>query len=152
MGGGAKRIADRLPGLPVEVGCAASSMRLYSKQAAHCSIRAANRKSGYAPDEQAGRLLLAKESSLLRLPVEADAGRANSRYLRFATLCRKTFPGMDRGTADPSAPLGMTKGRVSLPFGVMAVMIASRTSFVPFPTCRRQVRLLLMTRASGRVV
>jgi hypothetical protein len=39
---------------------------------------------------------------------------------------------------------GMTKGRVALPFGVIAVMIASRTSFIPFPTCRKQVRLLLM--------
>jgi hypothetical protein len=29
-------------------------------------------------------------------------------------LCRKTFPGKVRGTADPSAALGMTKGRAEL--------------------------------------
>jgi len=40
--------------------------------------------------------------------------------------------------------LGMTKGRVTLPFGGTVVMTASRTSFRPFPTCRRQVRLLLI--------
>ena len=34
------------------------------------------------------------------------------------------------GTADPSASLGMTKGRVALPFGVMVVMTASWTSFI----------------------
>ena len=45
----------------------------------------------------------------------------------------------------------MTKGRGALPFGVMVVMTASRTPFIRFPTCRRQVRLLLMTRAEGWV-
>src|ERR1700679_382425 len=29
---------------------------------------------------------------------------------------QKTFPGVVRGTADPSAPVGMTKGTVELPF------------------------------------
>ena len=40
--------------------------------------------------------------------------------------------------------LGMTKGRVALPFGVTVVMTASRASFIPFPTCRRQVGLPLV--------
>jgi|HubBroStandDraft_6_1064221.scaffolds.fasta_scaffold205718_2 hypothetical protein len=31
------------------------------------------------------------------------------------TLCRKTFPGEVRGTADPSASVGMTKERAALP-------------------------------------
>jgi hypothetical protein len=50
-------------------------------------------KYGYAPYEQAGRLLLATESSLL----------------------------IER-TADPSASLGITKGKVALPFDVLVVM------------------------------
>jgi len=40
----------------------------------------------------------------------------------------------------------MTKGRVALPFGVMAVTTASQTLFVPDSTCRKQVRLLLMNK------
>ena len=39
----------------------------------------------------------------------------------------------------------MTKGRLALPLGVMAVMTSSETLFIPGETCRRQVRLLLMT-------
>jgi hypothetical protein len=31
-------------------------------------------------------------------------------------VCQKTFPRAVRGTADPSASLGMTKGRAALPF------------------------------------
>jgi hypothetical protein len=50
-----------------------------------------------APDEQAGGLQLAEEYSLLI-----------------------------KRTADPSASLGMTKERVALPIGVMAVMTTSR--------------------------
>ena len=48
-------------------------------------------------------------------------------------------------TADPSASLGMTKGRVALPLGVMAVMKAPQPSFIPSVTCRWQVQVLLMT-------
>jgi hypothetical protein len=33
----------------------------------------------------------------------------------------KTFPGVVRGTADPSATLGMTKGRAALSFGADTV-------------------------------
>jgi hypothetical protein len=35
-------------------------------------------------------------------------------------LCRKAFPGMVRGTADPSAALGMTKGRAAFPWRAVA--------------------------------
>jgi hypothetical protein len=31
-----------------------------------------------------------------------------------AALCRKTFPGKVRRTADPSASVGMTKGRATV--------------------------------------
>jgi hypothetical protein len=37
-----------------------------------------------------------------------------------AALCRKTFPGKVRGTADPSAALGMTKGRGALSLRAVA--------------------------------
>jgi hypothetical protein len=33
-------------------------------------------------------------------------------------------------TADPSASLGMTKGRVTLPFGVLVVITISQTLFI----------------------
>jgi hypothetical protein len=42
--------------------------------------------------------------------------------------------------------LGMTKGRVALPFGVMAILTTSQALFISPSTCRRQVRLLGMTR------
>jgi hypothetical protein len=52
-------------------------------------------------------------------PTQGDEKRLLSRNrsaIRAAgtpgTLCRKTFPRKVRGTADPSAALGMTKGRV----------------------------------------
>ena len=51
---------------------------------------------------------------------------------------------MVRGTADPSAALGMTKGRVVLPFGVMVATATSQTLFIPPSTCRRQAQLLGM--------
>jgi hypothetical protein len=44
----------------------------------------------------------------------------------------------------------MTKERVALPLGVMVVMTATETLFIPGETCRRQVGLLLMT-PSGAV-
>jgi hypothetical protein len=51
-----------------------------------------------------------------------------------------------------SQALGMTKGRVALPFGVRLVMTSSETLFIPGETCRRQVKLLRMNKwASGRV-
>jgi hypothetical protein len=37
---------------------------------------------------------------------------------------------MVRGTADPSASLGMTKGRGALPSDVMGVVTASQSSFI----------------------
>jgi len=43
----------------------------------------------------------------------------------------------------------MTKGRVALPFGVRLVMTSSETLFIPGETCRRQVKLLQMTRGQG---
>ena len=45
-----------------------------------------------------------------RSPFDFAQGRLS------ATLRRKTFPGRVRGTADPSAALGMTKGRATLPW------------------------------------
>ena len=53
------------------------------------------------------------------------------------------------GTADPSASLGMTKGRVALPLGVMAVMTAPQPCSFPPATCRMQVRLLLMNKRTA---
>jgi hypothetical protein len=41
--------------------------------------------------------------------------------------CRKTFPGMVRGTADPSAALGMTKGRAAISFTSHAGQANSRS-------------------------
>jgi hypothetical protein len=40
---------------------------------------------------------------------------------------KKTFPREVRGTADPSASLGMTKGRVALPFRFDAAEVNSRS-------------------------
>jgi hypothetical protein len=40
----------------------------------------------------------------------------------------------------------MTKGRVALPLGVMAVTTTSQTLFIPLATWRRQVSLLGMTK------
>jgi hypothetical protein len=40
---------------------------------------------------------------------------------------------MVRGTADPSAALWMTKGRVALPFGVKVVMTTSPMRSVFYP-------------------
>jgi hypothetical protein len=37
------------------------------------------------------------------------------------TPCRKTFPRKVRGTADPSAALGMTKGRAELDLDQMLI-------------------------------
>jgi hypothetical protein len=37
-----------------------------------------------------------------------------------ALFCRKTFPGKVRGTADPSATLGMTKERATFVLRVIA--------------------------------
>ena len=42
--------------------------------------------------------------------------------------------------------LGMTKGRVALPFGVVVVTTTSQALFIPDSTCRRQVRLLPMNK------
>ena len=57
-----------------------------------------------------------------------ENGKRNSRSLHCATLCRKTFPGKVRGTADPSAPLGMTKGRGTLPWRAVA---GQKAIFIP---------------------
>jgi hypothetical protein len=54
---------------------------------------------------------------------------------------------MVRGTADPSAALGMTKERATLRLRVVALVAAClRMPFVPLLTWSRQVRLLGMTK------
>jgi hypothetical protein len=49
-----------------------------------------------------GKTLSAEGAGLKRVCVNR---KRNSRSLHHATLCRKTFPGKVRGTADPSATL-----------------------------------------------
>jgi hypothetical protein len=46
----------------------------------------------------------------------AGPKRRPTKVLRQLRLLGKTFPGRVRGTADPSAPLGMTKGTAAVPF------------------------------------
>ena len=53
--------------------------------------------------------------------------RADSTGLKTQTVSSKTFPGRACGTADPSASLGMTKGRGGASIGIGRVALAFET-------------------------
>jgi hypothetical protein len=89
-----------------------------------------------------GRRYFPEQATILAF----DAGNMMRIPLRCAPVGMTNSLQPKDETADPSAALGMTKGRVALPFGVMVE--ASQTSFIPPSTCQGQVTVLLMTRAA----
>src|SRR5271156_3454209 len=59
---------------------------------------------------------------------------------------RRTRSSLQCSVAGNPGPLGMTKGRGTLPFGVMVIMTTTQMLFIPLVTCRRQFRLVLMNK------
>jgi hypothetical protein len=108
----------------------ANFMRLSLLKGAHarCPVLR-GRKSGFARNDKG------EGGALLEF-----GGPSN--YPRDVVHFSLYFPQASRG-------LGVTKGSRTLSFGLMVVMTNSQMLFIPDSTCRRQVRLLLMTQGGG---
>ena len=124
-------------------------MRLSLRKGAHAALSSAawqeiRVRSGRDDKFIAPERLNCRSLGFPGFPVEL--GGAGELHAPFFTERRTRGPVLCCVAGNPGS-LGMTKGRVTLPFGGMVVTTTAETLFIPDETCRRQVTLLLMTQA-----
>ena len=99
----------------------------------------ANLSGGFCPNPHKIVILSGAEGSavlsvsingcLKHEPWSSQEQKTTKAPLQICLLCRKTSPGKVRGTADPSAALGMTKGRAALSSALETPRINRRSPF-----------------------